>query len=139
MAPCTVWQKRQSFSAETNVAISSRSPGDRLCGPCSRMLASSLSGLAVSGRKAIGPRIPGRPSGRGMCGIVVLVGREAALAGRSVADVAARGQPLALLAVRLVRHLGDARRGDPAVVEVEQRAGGDRVVDRLVVPTGGLH
>ena len=56
------------------------------------MLASSLIGLAVSGRKAIGPRIPGRPERKGN----VWHGGRAV----SVADVAA-GEGLALQAVRL--------------------------------------
>src|SRR4051812_26200086 len=92
------------------------------------MLASSLIGLAVSGRNAIGPRMPGRPGGRAMCGMTVAA---------SVADVAA-GEVLALLAVRLRRHLGDAGGGDPAIVEVEERADGDGPVDRLVVPAERL-
>ena len=54
---------------ETNVAISSRSPGESVCGPRSRTSASWLIGAAVSGRNAIGPRIPGRPSGSDMWGI----------------------------------------------------------------------
>src|ERR1700686_2351720 len=59
-----VWQYRQSFSDDTYVAISSRSPGDSEFGPRRRTSTRSLSGLAVSGRKAIGPRMPGRSEGR---------------------------------------------------------------------------
>lgn len=44
-------------------AISSRSPFERVEGPCRRTSTSSLSGLAVSGLKAIKPRIPGIPVG----------------------------------------------------------------------------
>jgi hypothetical protein len=37
--------------------------GRQRTGPRSRISASSFKGLAVSGRKAMGPRIPGSPSG----------------------------------------------------------------------------
>jgi hypothetical protein len=43
-----------------------RSPGDIVLSPRSRISASSFNGFAVSGRKAIGPRIPGNPSGKSM-------------------------------------------------------------------------
>src|ERR1700761_5136043 len=47
--------------------MSSRSPGVREFGAWRRTSTRSLSGLAVSGRKAIAPRMPGRPSGSLMC------------------------------------------------------------------------
>src|ERR1700691_1323686 len=64
-----VWQKKQSFCEETKVAINSRSPGDSVLDPRSKTSASSLSGFAVSGRKTMGPRIPGNPSGNEIWGI----------------------------------------------------------------------
>src|SRR5271170_7567474 len=49
--------------------MSSRSPGVRVLGPCSRTSASSRMGLAVSGRKANPAVMPGRFSGSAMCGM----------------------------------------------------------------------
>src|SRR6267378_72751 len=40
--------------------------------------------------------------------------------------------------VRFLRHGVDARRVDPAVVKVEQRADGDGVVDGFIRPTRGV-
>ncbi len=45
------------------VAINSRSPGDKVCGPRNSRSTSSFIGFAVSGRNIMGPRIPGSPSG----------------------------------------------------------------------------
>src|SRR5262249_3849235 len=49
--------------------MSSRSPAERVLGPRRRTSASSVIGLAVSGRNAIGPKIPGSPAGSCICGI----------------------------------------------------------------------
>ena len=63
------WQNSQSFREETKAAIISRSPLVSVPGPRSSTSASSRIGLAVSGRYANALVIPGRPSGRAMCGI----------------------------------------------------------------------
>src|SRR5262245_55201803 len=49
--------------------MSSRSARLSVLSPRRRISASSLRGAAVSGRKVIGPRIPGRPSGSSMKGM----------------------------------------------------------------------
>src|ERR1039458_10176780 len=46
---------------------------------------------------------------------------------------------LPLQAVSFFGHLGDAGSRDPAIVKVEERAGGDGVVNRFVVPSGNTH
>src|SRR4051812_28717006 len=70
------------------------------------------------------PRMPGYSLSRVMCAM------------SSVSRVAARRQQTSLFPMRLGRHHRNAGCRDPAVVEVEQRAGGDGEVDRLVVPSG---
>src|SRR3954462_9541901 len=50
--------------------------------------------------------------------------------------ISPRRQTLAGHVVQLGRHVGDARGVYPCIVEVEQRADGDRVVQRLLRPTG---
>ncbi len=68
-AECEDEQYRQSFSADTYAAISSRSPRVRVLGPRSSTSASSLSGRPVSGRYWSSPRIPGSAEFNVMCGI----------------------------------------------------------------------
>src|ERR1700683_4109127 len=56
-----------------------------------------------------------------------------------VANVPVAGQMLSLLAMSFVGHFGYAAGGDPAIVEVEERAGSDGEVNGFVVPPGGAH
>src|ERR1700677_4177182 len=53
--------------------MSSRSASVRVLGPRMRISAISLMGGATSGRKSIGPRGPGTPSGSVMCGMEILL------------------------------------------------------------------
>src|SRR5262245_61099698 len=68
-AECEDEQYRQSLSADTWAAISSRSPLARGPGPRSSTSVSSLSGRAVSGRYLSKPRIPGSAEFKAMCGM----------------------------------------------------------------------
>src|SRR5271169_5591163 len=68
-AECDDEQYRQSFSADTYAAISSRSPRVSVPGPRSSTSASSLSGRPVSGRYRSSPRIPGSAEFNAMFGI----------------------------------------------------------------------
>ncbi len=53
--------------------------------------------------------------------------------------IASARNVLPLQPVRLPGHLRDTSRRDPAIVEIEKRASGYGIVDRLIVPTGGAH
>src|ERR1044072_2286332 len=106
--------------------MSSRSPGDSEWGPRSRTSTSSLIGLAVSGRKAIGPRMPGRPSGSAMCGIGV------------AAHVSVSGHALTHLVVAVFVARCERRETvDVAVEHAECCGDEDSVVDFGIARAGG--
>src|SRR5580704_13900749 len=77
-----------------------------------------------------------------LCSVVVYVApgwTTSGILAVLVADVAVPRQMPSLPAVSFRGHLGDAGGRDPAIVEVEKRAGSDGEVNRFVVPSGGAY
>src|ERR1700734_284547 len=76
-----LWQYWVQLRLETEGAISSRSARVSVFGPRSRISTSAFMGRAVSGRKAIAPRMPGRSGARGMWGMLTSGGKAQFYAG----------------------------------------------------------
>src|SRR5687768_17510021 len=112
--------------------MSSRSPGVSELGPRNSTSTRSLSGRAVSGRNAIGPRMPGR-SGSAMCGMVSAFGTGGHFGwpvGLAEPHVAVRGQALAHRVVGgRIRGREGGEAVDVAVVHAEGRGDEHRVVN----------